>query len=157
MIRPITHSLVKVLRGVPTFDVLGDRDLLRVVGASVNLFFPAGSFVFERGSPGEALYIVLFGRVRITDVDDAGRELEIAVIERGDFFGEMSLMLDTTHTKTVQAVEDSELLVLMKSSFRALLELKPAMADEVRRRLEQRRAMTARLLETDSANGQETG
>jgi CRP/FNR family transcriptional regulator/CRP/FNR family cyclic AMP-dependent transcriptional regulator len=135
---------------VPTFDVLGDSDLLRVVGASVNLFYPAGSFVFQRGSPGDALYIVLSGRVRITDVDDSGRDLEIAVIERGDFFGEMSLLLDTTHTKNVQAVEDSEVLVLMKESFRALLELKPDMADEVRERLEQRRAMTARLLETES-------
>jgi CRP-like cAMP-binding protein len=65
--RPITHSLIKALKNVPGFDVLDERTLLRIVGASVNLSWPAGSLVFEKGNPGEALYIVLSGQVRIYD------------------------------------------------------------------------------------------
>jgi hypothetical protein len=42
---------------------------------------------------------------------------ERAKLSRGDFFGEMSLLSDTTHTKNVQAVEDSELLVLPGDSY----------------------------------------
>jgi CRP/FNR family cyclic AMP-dependent transcriptional regulator len=137
--RPVTHSLVKALRGVPGFDLLDDRHLLWIVGASMNLAWPSGSFVFQKGTAGEALYIVLSGRVRIYDVVD-GFEIEIARIGPGDFFGEMSLLLETTHTKNVQAVEDSELLVLMKDSFRRLFDAKPDLAALVHKRLEERRA-----------------
>lgn len=142
----IEHSLVKALRRVPGFDVLGDLDLLRVVGASVNLSWNAGSMVFEKGSPGDALYIVLSGEVRIYDQVDGG-EVEITRTGPGDFFGEISLLLDSEHTKNVQAVEDSELLVLMKDSFWALLEKRPDLAEIVQKRLEGRRAETRALYE----------
>jgi CRP/FNR family cyclic AMP-dependent transcriptional regulator len=148
--RPITHSLVKALQKVPGFDLLSDRDLLRIVGASVNLAWPEGSMVFEKGSPGEALYIVLSGRVRIFDSTN-GSEVEIARIGPGDFFGEMSLLLETTHTKNVQAVEDSELLVLMKDSFRRLLEMRSDLEAVVHKRLVERRAETEAKVETDRA------
>ncbi len=148
MDRPVTHSLVKALRRVPDFDLLPNDLLLRVVGASVNLFWPAGSYVFVKDSPGEALYVVLSGKVRIFDVVD-GIEVPIAETGPGDFFGEMSLLADTTHTKNVQAVEDSELLVLMKGSFRALLELNAEVAAHVQRRLEARLAETRAKYETD--------
>ena len=150
--RPITHSLVKALRQVPAFDLLSDRDLLRIVGASVNLSWPAGSMVFEKDSPGEALFIVLSGQVRIFD-EVGGSEVEIARTGPGDFFGEMSLLLDTTHTKNAQAVEDSELLVLMKDSFRRLLEMHDDLAEAVHERLEKRRAETQAKIETDRARG----
>jgi CRP/FNR family cyclic AMP-dependent transcriptional regulator len=150
MARPVTHSLVKALRGVPGFDLLDDRHLLWIVGASMNLAWPAGSFVFQKGTAGEALYIVLSGQVRIYDVVD-GFEIEIARIGPGDFFGEMSLLLETTHTKNVQAVEDSELLVLMKDSFRRLFDAKPDLAALVHRRLEERRAEAEAKNFTESA------
>jgi CRP/FNR family transcriptional regulator, cyclic AMP receptor protein len=150
MTRPITHSLVKALRHVPGFDLLSDRDLLRIVGASVNLSWPAKSMVFEKDSQGEALYIVLSGKVRIYD-EVGDQEVEIARIGPGDFFGEMSLLLDTMHTKNVQAVEDSELLVLMKDSFRRLLEMNEDLSTAVHERLEERRAETRAKFETDRA------
>jgi CRP-like cAMP-binding protein len=151
MARPITHSLVKALRQVPGFDLLTDRDLLRIVGASVNLSWPAGAMVFEKGSPGEALYVVLSGEVRIFDEID-GAEFEIARTGPGNFFGEMSLMLDTTHTKNAQAMEDSELLVLMKKAFRSLLEMHEDLAEAAQKRLEQRQADTAAKFETERAS-----
>jgi CRP-like cAMP-binding protein len=138
MERPITHSLVKALRRVPGFDLLDDRSLLKIVGASVNLAYPAGTLVFERGSPGEALYVVLSGQVRIFDIDEDGREVEVARTRPGDYFGEMSLLLTATHTKSVQAVDDSELLVLDKDSFKRLMAGYPELEEAVHKRLEER-------------------
>lgn len=137
MERPITHTLVKALGNVPGLDLLDDHSLLKIVGASVNLAYPEGSLVFEKGTPGEALYVVLSGQVRIFDAD-GGQEVEIARTRPGDYFGEMSLLLTATHTKSVQAVEDSELLVLDKDSFRRLLDSYPEVADRVHKRLEER-------------------
>lgn len=134
----ITHSLIKALKRVPGFDLLEERDLVEIAGASVNLVWREGSCIFQKGQPGEALYIVLSGGVRIYDeVDD--REVEIARTGPGDFFGEHSLLLDTKHTKNVAAIEDTELLVLSKQSFAALLASNPKLEQHIHRTLELRR------------------
>jgi CRP-like cAMP-binding protein len=150
MTSPITHSLVKALKGVRGFDLLEGDDLLCIVGASVNLQWPAGSHVFKKGSPGEALYVVLSGEVRIYDEVD-GQEVEIARTGPGKYFGEMSLLEDTTHTKNVQAIEDSELLVIIKEEFREMLESNDDLAEHVQKTFEARRADTESKYQTDAA------
>ncbi len=142
MAHAISHSLIKALKCVPGFDLLEEADLVELAGASVNLVWREGSCIFEKGLPGEALYIVLSGRVRIYDEVD-GREVEIARTGTGDYFGEHSLLLDTTHTKNVQAVEDTELLVLSKESFAALLASNPQLEEHVHRTIEARRTEAA--------------
>ena len=136
----IRHSLVSALAAVPDFAALDDRTLLQIVGASANLAWSANSVVFEKGSPSEALYIILTGRVQIADVIDSD-EVEVATLEPGDFFGELSLMLHTRHTKTARAVENAELMVLPKESFQELLAANADLADHFRRKLETRLAV----------------
>ncbi len=149
MARPVTHSLVKALKRVPGFDLLDSHDLLCIVGASVNLRWATGSHVFTKGTPGEALYVVLSGKVKIYDEVD-GAEVEIATIEAGDYFGEMSLLAETTHTKNVRAVEDSELLVLLKEPFAELMESNDELADHIHKTLEARRAELESKYETEA-------
>jgi NTE family protein len=132
--RRVTHSLVQVLRVVPAFAPLDDTSLLRIVGASANLFWPAGALVFEEGTPGEALYVVLSGEVGVFD----GAGGEIARIGPGDFFGEFSLVMASSHTRTARATADSELLVLPKDSFEELLAAHPDLDALVRRKVEER-------------------
>lgn len=143
----ISHSLINALRKVPGFDLLGEADLVEIAGASVNLVWDEGSCIFNKGFPGEALYIVLSGRVRIYDEVD-GREVEIARTGEGDFFGEHSLLLDTTHTKNVQALERTELLVLSKASFAALLASSPKLEEHIHKKLEARCTEAAGKYET---------
>lgn len=137
----VTHSLIKALANVPGFDLLSERDLVQVVGASVNLLYPEGSTVFAKGTAGEALYIVLSGKVRIYD-DLDGSEIEIAELGPGDFFGEMSLLLETMHTKHAQAKEDTELFVLMKDMFQRLLDARSVVAERLRETFEARQKET---------------
>jgi CRP/FNR family transcriptional regulator, cyclic AMP receptor protein len=135
--RPISHSLVKALRSVPDFASLDDHALLGIVGASSNLRWAAGASIFEPGSLSEALYIILSGKVRIFDVVD-GREVDVSAIGPGHSFGELSLLLHTTHTKEARAEEDTELMVVPKESFEELLASSPELAAHFRRRLEER-------------------
>jgi CRP-like cAMP-binding protein len=133
----ISHSLVKALRSVPDFASLDESTLLDVAGACINLAWPPGRTIFERGSPSEALYIVLSGSVRISeDVD--GRRVDVVRVGPGASFGELSLLLHTTHTKDAAAEEDTELMVLPKESFQALLASNPDLAQYFRRRLAER-------------------
>jgi CRP-like cAMP-binding protein len=133
----VPHSLVKALRTVPDFGQLDDETLLRIVGVSSNLFWPAGSVVFEKGSPSDALFVVLSGSVRIFDTGDDG-DVEVSRVGAGTSFGELSLLLNTTHTKIAEATEDTELMVIPKDSFEELLRTSPQLAGEFRRRLEER-------------------
>jgi CRP-like cAMP-binding protein len=137
VVQPISHSLVKALRAVPDFESLDDRALLRIVGASANLAWPSGSLIFERGSPSEALYIVLSGSVVILE-RVGGREVEVARVLTGSSFGELSLLLNTTHTKDARAEQDVELMVVPKDSFKELLDSNPDLAEQFRRRLAER-------------------
>jgi CRP/FNR family transcriptional regulator, cyclic AMP receptor protein len=133
----VTHRLVRALRGVPEFASLDDRSVLRILGASANLFWPEGSTIFRQGSPAEGLYVVLSGEVLVTE-DVEGREVETARIGPGDYFGEASLLRDSTHSKSARAETDTELMVLPKDSFRALLESTPELDKQVRQKMERR-------------------
>jgi len=151
----ISHGLVSALRSIPDFQALDDLALLEVVGASTNLFWSKGSTVFRRGDPAEALYVVLSGRVGIAESGDGdeanganGAEIaEIAEIEPGDYFGEHSLLLHTTHSKTATALADTELIVVPRESLSPVLDANPELAAHIRRKLE------ARLLERSGGPG----
>ena len=139
MTQQISHSLVQALAEVPDFSTLDNETLLDIVGESMNLFWKAGSHVFEPGSPAAAFYVVISGECAI--LDDGGTE--VARPKTGDSFGEMSLLLEATHSRSAVAVTDCEILVIPKESFSQLLQSNPALAEHFRRVLEQRRAERA--------------
>jgi CRP-like cAMP-binding protein len=126
---------VKALRTVPSLAELDDRTLLAIVGDSANLFWRAGSTIYNRGARPEGLYIVLSGSVRV--LGDAG---EVATLRAGNYFGELSLLLGTVHGHDVEAVEDCELMVVPKERFDELLAANPLLAESIRRQAEERRA-----------------
>ncbi len=119
------HSLVQMLRGVPDFSPLDERSLLAIVGESLNLFWRAGSMIFEPGMPGDALYIILSGEVVIS----AETGEEVTRLGAGDSFGEISLLLNTVHSRQASAVCDCELLVLPKQAFLAMLRTSQRLAE----------------------------
>ena len=80
---------------------------------------------------------MLNGRVRVLGADGA----ELAELGPGEHFGELSLLRGTTHRHTVETLEHSELMVLPKERFDALLEEHPELAKEIRRKADERMAM----------------
>jgi CRP/FNR family cyclic AMP-dependent transcriptional regulator len=132
---PVSHTLVRALRAVPAFAELDETTLCSIVGASSNFVWRAGTPIFAPGDPAEALYVVLSGAIRIADDPDR----EVARLGPGDFFGELSLLLQTSHTKRAEVLEDSELMVLPKESFEELLDAEPGLADAVHAAMAERR------------------
>ena len=130
----VTHSLVTALRAVPGFADVDERMLLALIGDSANLFWPAGSVVFERGSRTEGLYIIISGKLSVIDKNDD----HVAEMGPGDFFGELSLLLDTVHRHTVSVLEDAELMVLPKDSMDKLNKEHPQLGRAIRDRAEER-------------------
>jgi CRP-like cAMP-binding protein len=135
MERKVPHSLVQTLRGIPDFATLDEKALLRIVGESMNLQWRAGSTIFEPGQAGDALFMILSGEVSITNEDGT----EVVHPSRGDFFGEMSLLMNATHTKRANAVTNCEILVLPKDAFHEILDKNPPLAEHFQRVLNAKR------------------
>lgn len=131
----VSHSLVKALRHVPAFAGLDEPTLLELVGCSANLHWSSGQVVFDMDDHAEALYVVLSGRVRIVE---PGSEHVVATIGQGDYFGELSLMLDTRHSKTAITGTETELMVVPRESFQEILETRPELEAFFRKQMESR-------------------
>ena len=71
----------------------------------------------EQGRKSNALFILLNGRARVLTSDSRGREVILAVLEAGDYVGEMSLIDNEPHSATVRAEVQTDMLVLARADF----------------------------------------
>ena len=83
--------------------------------------FSAGATIFREGEPGYEMFIIFSGKVRISRTVGGARE-ELAVLKKGDFFGEMAVLEDfPERSATAEAITDVELLRLGKADLEAFL------------------------------------
>lgn len=100
--------------------------------------FEAGSVIFREADLGREMYIIQKGHVRIS-LSVGGKERELAVLEKGDFFGEIALLNDSpARSATATAVEDVEVLKLSASDLNELLKRKPDIAVRMMMKLSER-------------------
>ena len=123
----------RLLRQIPLFAELDNNDLLAVQERLVERRFPAGAVVFNEGDEPDAFYIIVSGRVRVVKQSRAHREVTLAYLGRGDFFGEMGLVEDQPRSAGVVAVEPSRLLVLGREDFRSVLSANPLISVQMLR------------------------
>jgi CRP/FNR family cyclic AMP-dependent transcriptional regulator len=110
-----------LLRNVPLFSALPEGQLTlltRVVGRKS---YPRNSTIINAGDPTDALYIVISGRLKVMMSDDEGREVILAILGQGEFFGEMGLIDEAPRSATVIAIEPCELLTINKMDFKKCL------------------------------------
>lgn len=110
-----------LLRNVPLFAVLPEAQLTlltRVVGRKS---YPRNSTIIAAGDVTDALYIVISGRLKVMMSDDEGREVILAILGQGEFFGEMGLVDDEPRSATVIAIEPCELLTIARIDFKKCL------------------------------------
>ncbi len=131
-------SAAEVLRRVPLFSDLTEADLLRFADVTREREYPKNSVILFEDDPGDALYIVSTGQVKVVLIGEDGREVILSVLGEGDFFGEMSLIDDEPRSAHVIAMKDSHLLVLRRDDFQAQLEEHPKIALKLLKVLVQR-------------------
>jgi CRP-like cAMP-binding protein len=110
----------------------------------------AGAVIFVQGDPGDSLCGVVTGRVRISTSRAGGKEAVLNIIEPGESFGEIALLDGMPRTATATAIEPTELSVIKRDHFLALLRDEPILAMHLIELLCQRMRRTAQCME-DSA------
>lgn len=109
-------SLV-VLRNVPLFAGLDEVELDKLSKVAGRKRVDRGSFVVRAGDSTDSLYILLSGRAKVTNSDEEGREIILAWLGPGEFFGEMGLIDSSPRSASVIAVESCELLNISRDAF----------------------------------------
>jgi hypothetical protein len=113
----------------------GDRSLDDV--SSYMVSGKAGEFIFEEGDASTDMYIIEDGRVEILK-RRIGEEKSVAVLEAGDFFGEMSLLEETPREVSAKVVSDCSLLRIDHSTFDQIVRENPEIAVRMLRKLSRR-------------------
>ena len=114
-------SLV-VLRNVPLFSGLDETELERLSRVATRRRAGRGDQVVRAGESADALLILLTGRAKVTNFDEEGREIILAWLGPGEFFGEMGLIDGSPRSASVVEVENCELLSIGKNEFQRCMQ-----------------------------------
>jgi CRP/FNR family cyclic AMP-dependent transcriptional regulator len=134
-----TASERGLVRGVSIFADLEPSALAALERAAELREYPDGSVIVSQEEPGEALFVVVRGRVKVVLYGESGREVILSIFKQtGDFFGEMALLDDQPRSATVIAAERSRLLVLSRAAFREHITSHPRTALRVLTELSRR-------------------
>jgi CRP-like cAMP-binding protein len=87
-----------------------------------------GAPLVSQDEPGDALYVVMTGRVKIVVFGDSGREVTLSVLRAGDFFGEMSLFDGQARSANVVAIDPTTVLALSRADLERHMAAHPATA-----------------------------
>lgn len=131
-------STVDDLKRVPLFSDLSAAELERFAEVAREREYPKNSVILFEDDPGDALYVVSGGQVKVVLIGEDGREVILSVLSDGDFFGEMSLIDDEPRSAHVIAMRDSRLLVLRRDDFQQQLQQVPSIALKVLKVMVQR-------------------
>ncbi|MGE4608485.1 MAG: Crp/Fnr family transcriptional regulator [Myxococcota bacterium] len=135
------RDAVRALRAIPLFSGVGDADLESLSSLVIERRFLKHKTIVEEGAPGDYMYIICDGRVKVTKLSGDGREKILELLDDGDFFGEMSLLDDAPRSASVAALSDVRVLALARNDFLELMnrstQLAFAVVQELTRRLRQ--------------------
>ncbi|MBA2719974.1 MAG: Crp/Fnr family transcriptional regulator [Chloroflexi bacterium] len=122
-------SMSAALAAVPLFAGLDEEGLAGLAKGMRIRRFRRGETVFHLGDPGDALFIVMSGSIKIILPADSGDEAILATLRAGDFFGELALLDGAPRSATAVAIEPTETFILPRERFRELIATEPVMRE----------------------------
>lgn len=143
-------AIQTILERSRLFRSLSAPALQQITALAIRRSFRDGAIIFSQGDPGDALYGVISGRIRISASGQDGREIFLNIMEPGDTFGEIALLDGAQRTAAATASAPSELFVIKREPFIQLLQRDPKLTFQLLQLLCQRIRWTSGLAE-DSA------
>ena len=115
-----------MLRKIPLFAELNEDELQAVAALASRIDKPKKNIVVQEDEPGESLYIIISGEVKVSSYTMDGREIVLALLGKGSFFGEMSLLDEEPRSATVTTMQDSRFAHIRRRDLVPLLLKQPA-------------------------------
>jgi CRP-like cAMP-binding protein len=122
-LRQIIHELKDELK---IFHLLSDEELDQLVPCFERVSYPAGSTLFEEGESGDFIGFVISGKLEVKkQTEFKGRQIVLALLSKGSFVGELSLIDEQPRSATVTVADDSELIILRRDAFDGFMQKHP--------------------------------
>jgi len=131
-------SVDDVLSRAPLFTALDEEAASAVSSSMASVALPKGEVLFTEGEPGDRLYVIISGKLKLGRTAPDGRENLVAVLGPGEMFGELSLFDPGPRTATASALTDSTLMGLGHHDLRPWLAGRPEVALHLLQALAQR-------------------
>ncbi len=138
---------IVLLKGVPLFELLQTDQLRHLAAALEPIAWPGKEIIFERGEAGDAMYIIVSGRVGICLGEVPSASDFIAELGPGEFFGDMAILDDQPRSAYAIAIEGTEAYSLSKEKTRGLLLAYPELGTGMLRALSRRLRANSELLD----------
>ncbi|MDJ0839613.1 MAG: Crp/Fnr family transcriptional regulator [Acidobacteriota bacterium] len=113
---------LSLIQKVPLFEGLSSEALERLLQATNRKAYPKDATIVEENEVGDTLYMILSGKVKVTNIGPDGKEVILSVLGDGEFFGEMSLLDKEPRSANVVSMEKTEMMLLRRKEFMNLLE-----------------------------------
>jgi CRP-like cAMP-binding protein len=136
----------EMLPKIPLFSSLDQASFRRLIDGVRLVSLGEGEELFHQGDPGDALYVIVEGAV--VPIAEGEVRKKLAVLEEGEFFGEIALVTHQARSATIEALVDTTLLSLDRSLVASLLEGSPKLLKVLLRFLRDR--LIQRLVRTGS-------
>jgi small-conductance mechanosensitive channel len=127
------------LHAIPSLVKMEQTSIENIANAALLHHFAAGEKVIKEGDKIDALHLMISGKVQVTSTNNRGQIEELFIIERGEFFGEISLFTGEPSPYTIIALEDLEVILIEADVANKMIERQPTLAREIGQIMEARR------------------
>jgi CRP/FNR family transcriptional regulator, cyclic AMP receptor protein len=125
----VGRPVLDALAAIPFFAGLDPAALERLAGTVRARRFRRGEVIFHVGDPGDALFVIVSGDVKISLPSETGEEAILATLRAGDVFGELALLDGAPRSASATAVTQTETVVLPRDRFRELIATETGVRD----------------------------
>ena len=126
---------VYTLRQVPIYKDFSKKEFTELEKLVHHRTYASGDFVFKNRAPGEGMYIIMKGTIKITIGTRSGDEKVLAELKEGDFFGELALFDNEPRSANALATTDSKLIGFFTADLLSLQDRNPQMTNKIQMNL----------------------
>lgn len=145
----------EAISAAPILAGLSEWELRNLSALAERRMVPAGTVVAEQGGPGADLYILMSGHAAVRQASPGAGVRELAVLNGGEFFGEVALLTGGVRSASVVALTELDLLSLSRASLQRLQDNAPAIAARLLWNLS--RLLCERMLSREAEGARESG
>ncbi|MGV6876343.1 Crp/Fnr family transcriptional regulator [Pseudochelatococcus sp. B33] len=119
---------ISLVRALPLFSRVSDADLARLMARATARRTPKGELVFEQGAVADTFYLLLHGRLKVTQVTPDGQQVMVRIVHPGDLFGFARALNRPDYPGSARAVVDSVVIGWPMSDWDTVVEANPRLA-----------------------------
>ncbi len=121
----IANSKLWYLKQVKLFSDLSEAEMDEMNKMTRMENFKKKQPIYLPGDPGDYVYLLKAGRVKISKIGDDGKELTLAILEAGEIFGELEVLEDTPRDSIAEVLDDAHICMIRREDFERFLKNQP--------------------------------